>query len=476
MLLRQDFAVTEPVSATTDLSGLSDWAPELAQTLASLTSDIALVLDDNGVIRSVANGGSASLAPAAQAWVGRAWVDTVTGETRGKIEQMLKELTSTGLARRREINHPSRGGNIALAYTAMRLGPNGPLLAVGRDLSAVAAIQQRFITTQQEMERSYWQLRQDEARYRLLFQVATDAVMVVDSVSLDIVEANQAAAQLLDMDIAQLVGRPASFGFERHSRVAVDALLAAARSSGKPSEIRARLLGRVSATSVAATPFRTDDAMRLMVRLRTMDLPGSSSDLGRTLARLVDSASDGVLITDTNGCILMANPAFLKLVNRNTEAEVKSRPLMDWVSVSDDQFAALLLEVRRLGIARRMSSRLMSSDATCSEIEITAALLTEGDQECIGFTLHAVAASRQEYSNSKEDLRRAIDEITARIGVEPLPDLLHTAAGILQRHFITQAMARTGDDPGAAAKLLGISQDQLDLSRHDAYYPPRESL
>lgn len=468
--------MTEPVSATPDLSGLSDWAPELAQTLASLTSDIALVLDDNGVICSVANGGSALLSPAAQAWVGRVWADTVTSETRCKIEQMLKELTSTGLARRREINHPSGGGNIALAYTAMRLGPNGPLLAVGRDLSAAAAIQQRFITTQQEMERSYWQLRQDEARYRLLFQVATDAVMVVDSVSLDIVEANQAAAQLLDMDIAQLVGRPASFGFERHSRVAVDALLAAARSSGQPSEIRARLLGRVSATSVAATPFRTDDAMRLMVRLRTMDLPGSSSDLSRTLARLVDSASDGILITDTNGCILMANPAFLKLVDRNTEAEVKSRPLMDWVSVSDNQFAALLREVRRLGIARQMSSRLMSSDATCSEIEITAALLTEGDQECIGFTLHAVAGGKQEYSNSKEDLRRAIDKVTARIGVEPLPDLLRTAAGILQRHFITQAMARTGDDPEAAAELLGIGRDQLDLSRHDAFYPPPESF
>jgi transcriptional regulator PpsR len=468
--------VTEPVCSAPNPGGLSDWAPELAQTFASLTSDIALVLDERGVIRSVANGGSTSMSPAAQEWIGRAWADTVTGDTRGKIEQMLKEVTVTGLARRREINHPSERGNIAIAYTAMRLGPNGPLLAVGRDLSAVAAIQQRFIATQQEMERSYWQLRQDEARYRLLFQVATDAVMVVDSVSLDILEANQAAAQLLDMDIAQLVGRPASFGFERHSRVAVDALLATARSSGQPSEIRARLLGRVSATSVAATPFRADDAMRLIVRLRTMDLPGSSSDLSRTLARLVDSASDGVLVTDTNGCILMANPAFLKLVNRGTEAEVKTRPLMDWISVSDNQFAALLQEVRRAGIARRMSFRLMSSDATCSDIEITAALLTEGDQECIGFTLHAVAGSNEKYSDSKNDLRLAIEEITARIGVEPLPDLLRTAAETLQRHFIAQAMACTGDDPKAAAELLGISRDQLDLSRREAHYPPPEGF
>ena len=468
--------MTDHARAAPNLSGLSGWAPELAQTFASLTSDIALVLDDHGIICSVANGGSTPLLPAAHDWVGRAWADTATGETRGKIEQMLKEVSAAGLARRREINHPSSSGNIAIAYTAMRLGPNGPLLAVGRDLSAVAAIQQRFITTQQEMERSYWQLRQDEARYRLLFQVATDAVMVVDSASLNIIEANQAAAQLLDMAIPQLVGRPASFGFERHSRVAVDALLDQARSSGQPSEIRARLLGRVSPTSVAATPFKADDAMRLMVRLRTMDLPGSSSDLGKTLARLVDSASDGVLITDTNGCILMANPAFLKLVNRNTEAEVKTRPLMDWVSVTDHQFAELLDEVRSQGIARRMSSRLMSSNAMFSEIEITAALLTEGDQECIGFTLHTAAASREPLTHATDDLRLAIDEITSRIGIKPLPDLLHAAAELLQRHFITQAMARTGDDPKAAAELLGIGRDQLDLSKRNAHRPPPEGF
>jgi len=469
---------TEYAAAQSDHSdpgGLSEWAPEVAQTFASLTTDIALVLDDRGVIRNVASASSTLMSPETHDWVGRAWADTVTGSTRAKIEQMLSELTATGLARRREINHPSSRGDIAVAYTAIRLGANGPLLAIGRDMSAVAAIQQRFITTQQDMERSFWRLRQDEARYRLLFQVATDAVMVVDSASLEILEANNAAAQLLDLDVAKLIGRSASFGFERHSRAAVDALLAAARSTCQPSEIRARLLGSVSATSVAATPFRTDETLRLMVRLQTLDLPGTSLDLSKTLARLVDSASDGVLITDTNGCIMMANPAFLKLVQKSTEAEVKTRPLMDWVSVSDDDFAVLLHEVRHLGMTRRRSCKLLAEDARCSEIEITAALLTEGDQECIGFTLHTAVAIRQERSNLGDELRRSIDEITTRIGRESLPDLMRTAVVVLQRHFIAHAMARSADNPKAAAGLLGIRLDQLDLSGYDASNSPPES-
>ena len=147
-----------------------------AEAFVSLASDIALVLDASGVVLNVAQGGAAPLAPAAHEWIGRAWVDTVTGDTRAKVHALLKDMASTGIARRREVNHPSATGvDIPVAYTAMQLGEHGPVLVVGRDLRAVAAIQQRFVDAQREMERGYWRTRQSESRYRLLFQVANDA-------------------------------------------------------------------------------------------------------------------------------------------------------------------------------------------------------------------------------------------------------------------------------------------------------------
>ena len=212
---------------------MSDWAPQLAEAFVSLASDIALVLDDNGVVLNVAQGGASPLAPSAQEWVGRSWADTVTGETRGKINLLLKDVVSTGFARRREVNHPSAAGaDIPVAYTAMRLGAQGRVLVVGRDLRAVAAIQQRFVDVQREMERGYWRTRQSEARYRLLFQVANDAVFVVDAETLNILEANDAAAQLFDMPVPQLQGRPVTFGFEKRSRGAVEELLFTSRRLG----------------------------------------------------------------------------------------------------------------------------------------------------------------------------------------------------------------------------------------------------
>ncbi|MGA2552960.1 MAG: PAS domain-containing protein, partial [Burkholderiaceae bacterium] len=165
--------MSEKVASPVDLSHLSPHAPELAAAFASIASDLALVIDANGTIVSVSAlrsplGGSTS------DWIGKKWVDTVTQETRRKVEMLLEEVRRTGVSQRREVNHPSASGDdIPIAYAAIQLGDAGPVLVAGRDLRAIAAIQQRFVQSQQEMERDYWLRRREETRYRLLFQVAT---------------------------------------------------------------------------------------------------------------------------------------------------------------------------------------------------------------------------------------------------------------------------------------------------------------
>jgi transcriptional regulator PpsR len=378
-----------PAQERPDLAALSAWAPELAKTFVSLASDIALVIDADGVIRNVAQTGADPMAPSAEEWVGRAWIDTVSGETRPKIANLLKEVAATGIARSREVNHPLGSDiNIPVAYTAIRLGANGPVLAVGRDLRAIAAIQQRYVESQQDLERGYWQARQAEARYQLLFQVATDAVMVVDGETLQVIEANEAAARLHGTTAEQLRGQHASAGFEHHARSAVNELLANARASGRSGEIRARLQGTYAGTSVVATPFRADDAMRLLMRMRTAETTGTSAGLNQTISRLVDPASDAVVVTDSSGRVLIANPAFLSLAQIASEAQLKGQPLMGWLRLGDQPLAALVAQVRRDGIARRIDACVKRAAASVVQVEVSAALLTEGDQECIGFTLH----------------------------------------------------------------------------------------
>lgn len=444
-----------------DLAALADWAPELAKTLISLSSDIALVIDKTGVIRNVAQGATDPMAPQAHRWVGQQWVDTVSSDTRSKIEHLLHEARTTGSARRREVNHPfEQGGSIPVAYCAIRFGNDGPVLATGRDLRAIAAIQKRFLDSQQELERGYWRARQADTRYRLLFQVATDAVLIVDGHTLGILEVNQAASQMFDIAPEQMIGRPVTSGFEGRSRSSVEELLNAARASGQSGEIRARLLGKMALTSIAATPFRADDTMRLLVRVRAVDASEVLPALGESLARLVDETSDGVIVTDSTGRVLMANPAFLRLVRLNDESQIKGQSIVEWLGAPDQPLAILLQRVRRDGLARRVKSWVKVAQAPVAKVEISAALLTEGDQECIGFTIRLVA-SFEEPHRSPDALNLALQQLTSRLGQMPMAQLMAEAAALAERHFVLAALEQSDDDSGNAARLLGLSGDSF---------------
>jgi transcriptional regulator PpsR len=426
--------------AAPDLAALSALAPQLARTFVSLASDIALVIDSHGVICNVAQGGSDPITPDASQWVGRAWIDTVSGETRPKIENLLNEVAAAGIGRRREVNHPlGADTSVPVAYTAIRLGANGPVLAVGRDLRTIAAIQQRYVESQQDMERGYWQARHAEARYQLLFQVATDAVLVVDGETLHIIEANQAAARLLGTRSEQLQGQHASAGFEHHSRSAVNELFGNARATGQSGEIRARLQGSHTSTDVVATPFRADDAMRLLVRIRAIEPLGTSSALNQTLSRLVDGTRDGVVVTDSSGRIQVANPAFLQLAQLGSESRAKGQSLTHWIGLADEPLAALVAKVRRDGIARHVGASFRRQAAPPAQIEIAAALLTEGDQECIGFTIHptGLTAGHPDWAEAADDnalirvLRAGIEALSAQHEPEALAALLGETATLL---------------------------------------------
>ena len=66
-----------------------------------------------------------------------------------------------------------------MEYTAVRLGGDAGLLAIGKSLQAVAELQSRLVAAQQAMERDYWKLREIETRYRVLFDASNEAVLLV---------------------------------------------------------------------------------------------------------------------------------------------------------------------------------------------------------------------------------------------------------------------------------------------------------
>jgi transcriptional regulator PpsR len=448
-----------------DLKALASHAPDLAQVLVSLSSDIALVIDQQGVVLSVAQDPHAPMTSQAQSWVGQHWADTVTEGTRRKIEMLLVDVGDTGLARRREVNHGSAvGGDIPVAYTALRLGKKGPVLAVGRDLRTVSAIQQRFLSMQQEVERSYWRTRQTETRQRQLMQVATDALLTVDARTLCIVEGNPAAVQLLQAGDLPLAGRVAEQQFEAHARPAVRELLLQASRRGQAVEIQARLAGTHLSARLLAMPLRTTGGQRLLLRVRMAEpTAGLAQPLEAALARLVEDTRDGVVVTDLSGRILGANRGFVCMAAALDEDQVRGRPLADWLGPDGHELGALLDAVRDCGMVQNQALSLCLAGQPPQGLAVTGMLLIEGDQECLGFILR-----RQGFMHrapaiglaAPPTLGPAIEALAGELGSTPLAELLPRAEKLTRQHLVLRALELSASDT-AAARLLGISSAQL---------------
>jgi transcriptional regulator PpsR len=329
------------------------------------------------------------------------------------------------------------------------------------------------------MERDYWKRREAESRYRRLFHVATDAVLVVDGATLKVVEGNVAAAERLGIAPDALAGRDALAAFDGASRAVVATLCSEARANGRSAEVRAWLPERVASVDVAATPFRTGDADLLLLRLRTIVQDGPDGDDGTSrLVDFVERTPDGVAITDTGGRVLTVNAAFAALCGLPDAASAEGLPIDTWLDAglrtAQPGGASVLDEVRRQGFVQRVRARLRAGDGTGVPVELSATMLADQeDAACIGFSLrHADADADLLPDSWALRARRETRALLARVGELPLPDLLQQAAALAERHFVARALELADGNPDRAAHLLGLERGALD-ARLDPKGPER---
>jgi transcriptional regulator PpsR len=447
---------------------LSGLAPDWAAKLITATSEVALVVDRGGIIRHVEFSGAEAPVDGAEGWIGTPWVDTVTSESRGKIEQMLREATTSGTTRRRQVNHPSRAGaDIPVAYNAVR-AEDGSVVAVGRDLRAISTLQQRLVDTQQAMERDYWKLRHVETRYRLLFQLSTDAIVVVDADTMKVVDASNAASRLFDLPAEKLVGRAFPLGIAAGSARAMEDLLASARTTGHAGDVRITLADDRGESLASASCFRQENLTLLLVRLSRFAAPAGASATREQVLALVQAAPDACVITDAEGEIVYANRAFLDLAQLASEEQVKARSLGNWVGRPGADLQVFLSTLKKHGVVRVAASSVRGELGLSSEIELSAVTLTSPEGPGIGFIMRDVGRRVATVPHGARDLTKAVEDLTALVGRVSLPTLVKDTTDLVERHFIEAALELTGDNRTTAAEVLGLSRQTLyvKLRRH----------
>jgi transcriptional regulator PpsR len=434
--------------------------------LIAATSDIALILDKKGMIRDIALGNDELSTQVADDWIGRPWSETVTAESRSKVEALIADaLSDEGATSWQQLAHLSRNGTeVPVRYCATRLGSHDHLIAVGRDLQGFAALQQRLVDAQQSLERDYWRLRQLETRYRLLFRSSSDAVLVMDPATSKVVEANPAASQLLAADPRRLVGRHFPEGFDEASTRAVESLIAGVRAAGRGNEIRARLRSGIE-LNVSAALVRQESTALILLRLAQVERSseGGSGPVepSSRLAKIMERAPDGIVVTAQDGRILNANAAFLDLIQITSEDQVRGESLDRWLGRPGVDLNVLLANLRQHGAVRLFATTVRSDYGASSEVEISAVAIQHAEQPSFGFIIRNVDRRVSSDSSGSQALPRSVEHLTELVGRVPLKEVVRESSDMIERLCIEAALELTGDNRASAAELLGLSRQSL---------------
>jgi transcriptional regulator PpsR len=436
-------------------------------SLIAAASDIVLVVDRSGVVRDLALQ-SEQLALRLEdyeSWLGRRWIDTVTEDSRPKIEALLSEAKTAPAPRWRQLNHPSAAaGSVALLYTAVQIAKDGRMVVFGRDVQPLAALQQRLVEAQQSMERDYLRLRHMEARYRLLFELASVALLILDTSTHKIVEANPAAREIVGDVGKRNLGRPFPDLFDAESAPAVRNLLAGVQMGGRTYRLAAQLAHSGRPVVMSASLFRQATSSLFLVQLAPADSddPAAALSSGRAnWLKIVESLPDAFVLAGPHGRILTANAAFLDLAQLATETQAHNEPLDRWIGRPGADLDVLLNSLRQHGSVRLFATSLRGEYGAETEVEISAVSVVSGGPPTIGLVIRDIGRRLTAAPRTRRELPRSVEQLTELIGRVSLKDLVRETTDVIERLCIEAALEITSDNRASAAEMLGLSRQGL---------------
>jgi transcriptional regulator PpsR len=448
-------------------TSLGDLDAEAAAVLITAAADIAIIVDATGAVRDVAvnSEGLAEELADQDSWLGKPWTDTVAPDSRAKVEALLADADAVAGRQWRHVNLLSaRGASVPILFSAVRIGDGSRAVAFGRDLRQLSALQQRLLEAQQSLDRDYSRLRHAETRYRMLFQLWSDPVLILDPQAQKVTETNQAADRLLGRTPRRPAGREFLDIFAPKGRESVELLLSGVRATGRADEVRVQLEEDSKDIIVSASPFRQESTTYLLVRLGIPVADANAIVLPKAktkLLKLVENVPDAFVVTGQDGRIMTANAAFLDMAQLANEDQALGEPLERWLGQPGVELEVLTASLRQRGPVRLFATTMRGEYGATTDVEISAVSVMNGVGPCYGFAIRDVGPRVTAPARASTRTPRSVEQLTELIGQVPLKDLVREATDVIERLCIEAALEMTGDNRASAAEMLGLSRQSL---------------
>lgn len=452
--------------ASTLRSGLLRWSVErsdgdtksLMRTIEAL-SDLAIIVDRNGVIEE-AFGESETLSTIdASAWTGRRFDDMMDRACLADFREIAKAKANGDKAATFVVRHVrSDGESVTFRLTSLAIGVDLAVLLVGQILTSPDECEGTRPSAR--AGRAVEHRATDVARYHSLFKSAWDAVAVINAQSGRVCDLSQPAADILGLDSRRVAGRSFKNLFDRADRPGIADRLAEVVLTGMPTTLFARSGRNKQGIAVTVNRSSALDASELLIQLEEADDGQWDKGISRSLLTLVRRANEAIVLTDHVGMIVWANEAFVAIVGAGDGAAVKARPVGDFFDSAEMDIEIVLANVRLHGPIKMLRSELRGMTGQTSDVELSIISLPMASQ--IGFGIVLRDLSMRLPSEGGSPRPSLFDTVAAPLaGETPMQDWVRSQVDTLEKDCIEAALALTGNNRAATAKSLGLSRQGL---------------
>ncbi|MEJ8562278.1 transcriptional regulator PpsR [Yoonia sp. GPGPB17] len=440
-------------------------APEILGNIIAEVADVGVVISETGSILSVLVNPANEAFRQLESWENKDIRTALTIESVSKFESRLAEfLEDNSRVRPVELNHTD-GNNrweSPVRYSFHRIGPDGAILLLGRDLRPIAEMQQQLVEAQLSLERDYETQREYDTRFRVLMESTSDAVMFVSVLTGEITEANSAAVALLDRPLENLIGNQLSGCFEGRKRGDMVDALASQAISDQNKKMTVDLRGNGGTVEVFPTLFRAAGERILLCRLVPENQTSAKADaLSHNLQALYADGPDPMVFTTDTGDVLSANDAFLNMIDVAHDINVRDRSLADYLQRGSVDFKVMAENAARAGRMRNYATKIAGAYGSPRAVEISVTKLLAGQNTIFAFVLRDANRAEVAHSRTHPANDESMRSVVELVGSATLKDIVAETTNVVEKMCIETAVELTMNNRVAAAEMLGLSRQSL---------------
>ena len=443
--------------------------PEQFNQIVTTAADIAIVLDLEGMVKSVITNPLNPTLGRLDHWKDRDIREFMAPDSLAKLESQLQAHRSGQPVKADaiEVNHYDNANwEFPIRYTVHKTGNPDILLMLGRDLRPIAELQHRLVKAQLALEKDYETHRDYETRYRVVMEVARDPLVLVDVASAKMIDVNSAAAHLLGEEGDTLAGSAFTQEFDGRKRGEFIENLVLAAGDDAIGPVAAQTRRTKKEVVIHPTVFRAGGDKVILCRIEARESAEvMAAELSLTLSQLFRDGPDAMVFTDTHGVIRSANVAFLNLTDAGRLADVRGKSFGDFLTRGGVDLKVLLDNAARNGMMRLYSTRLEGAFGSQLTVEISATHLNGAgfafvlrDTSRLEVMRDTSAATPGAPAPMSDDAMRNVMDL---VGSAPLKDIVAATTDVVEKMCIETAVELTNNNRVAASEMLGLSRQSL---------------